>query len=243
MRPIRLLLVLLLLTMLVAATPAGAQPNPRVEELVLVAPSDGALVDTVTVMFVWEPTMSAEYNFKLFSADKTQVVKADVDPDICAAFCSYLFDPAAHSWTWRNATTYIWQVKSRDGIGNVNVKSEKRSFTTDLLATIVLVSPTDGANVSIPIFGLKSVPFMWSEGDYDKFRLVVSKANGKVFEEIVWLADTPCSGGQCSYTIDMDGIGRDKTKAFTWKVLGKRDNVAGKGKSEKWDFTATGTLE
>lgn len=235
MRPMRVLFAAFILSMLAAAVPTSAGTVVRVGEVVLEAPDDGGTVITVEVNFVWHPMMSVEYNLKLFSADKTQVFKIDVDPNTCGVYCGYAFDPADHGWTWREGTTYRWQVKSRDGIGDVNAKSVKRSFTTEMLAPIDLVSPEDNSIMAVVAGVPFSRSFEWGQGEYDEFRLIVKKNNGNVSYDSEWQsAAKVCVSAACSMLVDFSPVNAGKTKTYTWRVKGKIDTVKGKGKSPKF---------
>ena len=58
------------------------------------------------------------------------------------------FHPAGEGWRFRENTAYQWQVKAKNGGGELVGKSKKQTFTTDMLHPITAIRPTYGSTAT-----------------------------------------------------------------------------------------------
>lgn len=199
-------------------------------DLVLNTPPNTSTVTGTTFLFQWEETIATSYRFQLRSADGTQSLKITVSSDTCDEYCVLTFIPANYDWAWHDHTTYTWQVKALDATMSVVVKSPKYTFKTDLLSTIQVISPVNKFKTNSAF-----VTFTWDvSSKIDQYRLLLTAANGTQSGS-PWTDKAQLCAASCILEYS---FGKTDAAKYTWKIQGRRADVAGKVNSGTRTVTA-----
>lgn len=209
-----LLLCALMLTVIGTASAAE-------QSLKLISPAKNGTLKIPEPTFVWKDTSgSVSYIIALRSKDGAQSLDMAASSEDCIGnTCSIPFMTALYGWSWREDTTYTWQVRVVVG-ATVITKSKKASFTTSLLpAKIKLIGPAD----TFKLDGLNTgVNFQFKPNPkFDAYRIKLVLPDGTKHEG-AWQSRMAICTTTCTYFYDLYTFPYGK---FKWRIEGLRVGV------------------
>lgn len=188
----------------------------------LIAPANQSTVTDPAVDFQWYQASDAgQYILKVSTASGYRY-KATVTSCVDQV-CS--FNPADDPlWKPPHNQVLRWKVIAVAS-GDRRISSIRWRFQADFLP--------DSVEVDQPVKAANEITFSWQDNNQiDDFKLKVIDPNGIALYKRWNPSETICIGGRCSVKV-MATI----TGIYKWRVIGRRDGVAGRIRSPKMFFT------